>query len=60
MDRPPKVPMLQHIRNETRYCMIEQQNPSISKKLMAQAQLDLQPCYSVYEQLAKLSVTAKS
>ncbi len=56
----PKVPMLQYVRNETRYRMIEQQNPEHFKKLMDQAQLDTTNRYSVYEQLAKLSVTAKS
>ncbi|MCM2250343.1 MAG: thiamine pyrophosphate-dependent enzyme, partial [Geothrix sp.] len=55
----PKVPMLQYVRNETRYRMIEQQNPEHFKKLMDQAQLDTTNRYSVYEQLAKLSVTAK-
>src|SRR5512133_2988928 len=55
----PKVPMLQYVRNETRYRMIEQQNPEHFQKLMAQAQLDTTNRYSVYEQLAKLSVTAK-
>ena len=56
----PKVPMLQYVRNETRYRMVEQQNPEHFKKLMDQAQLDTTNRYSVYEQLAKLSVTAKS
>jgi pyruvate-ferredoxin/flavodoxin oxidoreductase len=55
----PKIPMLQYVRNETRYRMIEQQNPEHFKKLMDQAQLDTTNRYSVYEQLAKLSVTAK-
>ena len=55
----PKIPMLQYVRNETRYRMIEQQNPEAFKKLMDQAQLDTTNRYSVYEQLAKLSVTAK-
>ncbi|GLH73674.1 pyruvate-flavodoxin oxidoreductase [Geothrix limicola] len=55
----PKIPMLQYVRNETRYRMIEQQNPENFKKLMDQAQLDTTNRYSVYEQLAKLSVTAK-
>jgi pyruvate-ferredoxin/flavodoxin oxidoreductase len=55
----PKVPMLQYVRNETRYRMIEQQNPEHFQKLMAQAQLDTTNRFSVYEQLAKLSVTAK-
>ncbi len=55
----PKIPMLQYVRNETRYRMVEQQNPEHFKKLMDQAQLDTTNRYSVYEQLAKLSVTAK-
>ncbi|MCE1205549.1 MAG: pyruvate:ferredoxin (flavodoxin) oxidoreductase [Holophagaceae bacterium] len=56
----PKVPMLQYVRNETRYRMIEQQNPEHFQKLMAQAQLDTTNRFSVYEQLAKLSVAPKS
>ncbi len=55
----PKIPLLQYARNETRYRMIEQQNPEHFKKLMDQAQLDTTNRYSVYEQLAKLSVVAK-
>ena len=49
----------QYVRNETRYRMVEQLNPEHFKKLMAQAQLDVTNRYAVYEQLAKLSVTAK-
>ncbi len=56
----PKVSMMDYVRNETRYRMIEQQNPEGFKKLMAQAQLDTTNRYSVYEQLAKLSVVAKN
>jgi len=51
---------MDYVRNETRYRMIEQQNPEGFKKLMDQAQLDTTNRYSVYEQLAKLSVVAKN
>ena len=60
MDSPaPKIPLGTYVRNETRYRMIEQQNPERFKHLLDQAQLDVTNRYSVYEQLAKLSVTAK-
>ena len=55
----PKIPMLQYVRNETRYRMIEQQDPENFKKLMDQAQHDTTNRFSVYEQLAKLSINAK-
>ncbi len=55
----PKIPLLQYARNETRYRMIEQQNPEHFKELMDKAQLETTNRYSVYEQLAKLSVVAK-
>ena len=55
----PKVPLGTYVRNETRYRMIEQQNPEHFKKLLDQAQLDATNRYSIYEQLAKLSVVAK-
>jgi pyruvate-ferredoxin/flavodoxin oxidoreductase len=56
----PKVPLGTYVRNETRYRMVEQQNPEHFKKLLDQAQLDATNRYSVYEQLAKLSVVAKN
>jgi pyruvate-ferredoxin/flavodoxin oxidoreductase len=55
----PKIPLLQYARNETRYRMIEQQNPEHFKELMDKAQLETTNRYSVYEQLAKLTVVAK-
>jgi pyruvate-ferredoxin/flavodoxin oxidoreductase len=55
----PKTALGTYVRNETRFRMIEQQNPEHFKKLLDQAQLDTTNRYSVYEQLAKLSVTAK-
>ena len=56
----PKVPLGTYVRNETRYRMVEQQNPEHFKKLLDGAQLDATNRYSVYEQLAKLSVVAKN
>jgi pyruvate-ferredoxin/flavodoxin oxidoreductase len=56
----PKIPLGTYVRNETRYRMIEQQNPEHFQKLLDQAQLGTTNRYSVYEQLAKLSVTAKN
>jgi pyruvate-ferredoxin/flavodoxin oxidoreductase len=56
----PKIPLGTYVRNETRYRMVEQQNPEHFKKLLDHAQLDATNRYSVYEQLAKLSVVAKN
>ncbi|WP_243317751.1 pyruvate:ferredoxin (flavodoxin) oxidoreductase [Geothrix paludis] len=55
----PKIELGQYVRNETRYRMIEQQNPEHFKKLLAQAQHDTTNRFSVYEQLAKLSIKGK-
>ncbi len=60
MDSPaPKIPLGTYVRNETRYRMVEQQDPERFKKLLEHAQLDVTNRYSVYEQLAKLTVVAK-
>ncbi len=60
MDSPaPKIPLGQYVRNETRYRMVEQQNPEHFKQLLEAAQRETTNRYSVYEQLAKLSVGAK-
>ena len=55
----PKIPLGQYVRNETRFRMIEQQNPEHFKKLLDQSQHDIANRYSVYEQLAKLTIHAK-
>ena len=55
----PKVTLGEYVRNETRYRMIEQQNPEHFKKLLAQSQHEISNRYSVYEQLSKLTVTPK-
>jgi pyruvate-ferredoxin/flavodoxin oxidoreductase len=55
----PKVTLGEYVRNETRYRMIEQQNPEHFKKLLAQSQHEVSNRYSVYEQLSKLTVTPR-
>ena len=55
----PKIPLGEYVRNETRFRMIEQQNPEHFKKLLAQSQHEISNRFSVYEQLSKLTVTPK-
>jgi pyruvate-ferredoxin/flavodoxin oxidoreductase len=55
----PKVPLGQYVRNETRYRMIEQAHPEAFKQLLETSQREITSRYSVYEQLAKLSMPGK-
>jgi pyruvate-ferredoxin/flavodoxin oxidoreductase len=55
----PKITLGEYVRNETRYRMIEQQNPEHFKQLLAQSQHEITNRFSVYEQLSKLTVTPK-
>lgn len=52
----PKVPIAQYARNETRYRMVEQQNPVRFKQLMEAAQRDATNRFAIYEYLSKLAV----
>ena len=56
----PKTELIQYIRNETRYRMIEQQNPEHFKRLAAMAQREVTNRFAVYEQLAKMTVPVKT
>ncbi len=51
----PKTLLSQYVKNETRYRMVEQQNPERFKRLIAQAQLDISKRYTLYDQMSKLS-----
>jgi pyruvate-ferredoxin/flavodoxin oxidoreductase len=52
----PKIDLATYIRNETRFRMVEQQNPAHFKKLLAAAQQEVTSRFAVYQQLAQLSV----
>jgi pyruvate-ferredoxin/flavodoxin oxidoreductase len=53
---PPKGELGGYARNETRYRMVEQMNPEHFRHLLAAAQREVTNRFSVYEQLAKLTV----
>jgi pyruvate-ferredoxin/flavodoxin oxidoreductase len=54
----PKAPLSNYVRNETRFRMVEQQNPERFKMLMESAQADVARRFSIYEQLSKIAVAA--
>jgi pyruvate-ferredoxin/flavodoxin oxidoreductase len=54
----PKQPLSQFVRNETRFRMVEQQNPERFNKLMAEAQRGVNNRFQMYDQLAKLAPPA--
>ncbi len=56
----PKIALEQYVRNETRYRMVERLNPERFKMLMAMAQHEVSSRFNVYEQLARLAVSARS
>ena len=61
MDSPaPKIDLGTYVRNETRYRMVEQQNPERFKHLLAMAQRDTTNRYATYENLAKLTMPVKT
>ena len=52
----PKTALGTYVRNETRFRMVEQQNPEHFKQLLATSQLEISRRFSVYEQLSKLTM----
>jgi pyruvate-ferredoxin/flavodoxin oxidoreductase len=56
----PKVELGQYVRNETRYRMVEQANPEHFKHLLERSQNEISNRFSVYEQLAKLTLPTKT
>ena len=57
LDSPaPKIPLMQYVKNETRYRMVEQMNPDGFKKLIGEAQFDVARRWMLYEQMSKLPV----
>jgi len=52
----PKIDLGTYVRNETRYRMVEQQNPEHFKHLLAMAQREVTNRYATYENLAHLTM----
>jgi pyruvate-ferredoxin/flavodoxin oxidoreductase len=50
---PPKGTVVDFARNETRFRMVEQQDPARFKQLIDSAQGDVEQRWALYEQLAK-------
>jgi pyruvate-ferredoxin/flavodoxin oxidoreductase len=53
---PPKIPARQYMRNETRFRMVEKQDPERFKRLLAMAEKSAKQRVAVYQQLAGLTV----
>ena len=51
----PKLDLAKYMNNETRFRVVEQQNPERYRRLLAEAQKEVTMRFSVYEQLAKLA-----
>ncbi|HEX7602410.1 MAG TPA: 2-oxoacid:acceptor oxidoreductase family protein, partial [Polyangiaceae bacterium] len=56
----PKGKMIDFARNETRFRMVEQQNPERFRELMGEAQTDIYTRWATYEQLALAMTPVKS
>ena len=54
----PKTALGTYVRNETRFRMVEQQNPEHFKELLSASQQEISRRFSVYEQLSKLTMPA--
>jgi pyruvate-ferredoxin/flavodoxin oxidoreductase len=52
----PKTEIAAYARNETRFRMVERQNPEYFAKLMAQAQREAVSRFAVYEQIANMAM----
>ncbi len=57
---PPKGKLVDFARNETRFRMVEQQNPARFRELMDEAQTDIYTRWAMYEQLALAMTPGKS
>ncbi|HUI24673.1 MAG TPA: pyruvate:ferredoxin (flavodoxin) oxidoreductase [Candidatus Kryptonia bacterium] len=55
---PPRVNLSEYVRNETRFRMVEQQDPARFKTLLAAAQNEVSRRFAIYEQLAKMTVAS--
>jgi pyruvate-ferredoxin/flavodoxin oxidoreductase len=57
LDSPePKIPAREYMRNETRFRMVEKQNPERFRRLLAKAEREARQRYAVYRQLAGLTI----
>jgi pyruvate-ferredoxin/flavodoxin oxidoreductase len=54
--RPPKVPLSEFMRNETRFRMVEKMDPKRFRLLTEMAQRDVKQRFAVYQQLAELRI----
>jgi pyruvate-ferredoxin/flavodoxin oxidoreductase len=52
----PKIELARYMNNESRFRVVEQQNPERFRKLLTMAQQEVTMRFSMYEQLAKLAV----
>ncbi|MFW5878990.1 MAG: hypothetical protein ACOCVR_04140, partial [Myxococcota bacterium] len=48
----PKIDLASYVRNETRYRMVEQQNPDAFRKLVEEAQKNVHCRHKLYEHVA--------
>jgi pyruvate-ferredoxin/flavodoxin oxidoreductase len=55
--KAPSIPLEKYIYNETRYTMLTHSNPEEAKKLLAEAQDDVQQRWKLYEQFAAAPAT---
>jgi pyruvate-ferredoxin/flavodoxin oxidoreductase len=55
----PKIDIATYARNETRYRMVERQNPEYFRSLMKMAQRESVNRFAVYEQIARLAMPWK-
>jgi pyruvate-ferredoxin/flavodoxin oxidoreductase len=53
---PPKASVLEYMRNETRFRMVEKQDPARFRRLMAAAQRQAEQRVAIYRQLSSLTV----
>jgi pyruvate-ferredoxin/flavodoxin oxidoreductase len=54
--RAPALPLEKYIYNETRYTMLAHSNPEAAKRLLQEAQQDVQNRWRFYEYLAKMEL----
>ncbi len=52
--KPPSIPLVDYVYNETRYTMLAHSQPEAARKLLEQAQEDVYARWKMYEQWAKM------
>jgi len=57
--RPPKIPVIEFLRMENRFRMLEMSRPEEARQLFAQAQQDVDERRAFYEYLANRPMTAE-